>query len=220
MHCTDSIPADFFIALKKHHSCSFGLIDCATIQGDPAFFADSLGHEERYAFLSIRNQQRQQCRTAGRLAAYKALQHFHGCKQKRWTILNNTNGTPYLPDASSVYLSITHTQQYAIAAVAGSPIGIDLELIESRPTAFINRFFSEAEQMWIRSPGIDETEYERLHIAWTRKEAISKLLGAGGHIGFRSLPVLEDTSPYSLESLVIGDHVFSIALNDLTETTP
>lgn len=83
------------------------------------------------------------------------------------------NGKPYLKDRTDLYFSLSHSDKYAVCAVADCEVGIDIEPISPARPAVLRRCFTEEEQRWI---GEDAARFTRL---WTMKEAYMKLTGTG-----------------------------------------
>ena len=74
-------------------------------------------------------------------------------------------------------ITITHSGDLALAAVADSPvpkIGIDLERIEERTDGFLSEAFAPAELKELM-----DAEEESVSEMWSRKEAALKALGMG-----------------------------------------
>ncbi|MHA1432212.1 MAG: SDR family NAD(P)-dependent oxidoreductase [Candidatus Heimdallarchaeota archaeon] len=97
---------------------------------------------------------------------------------------------------SQIYLSITHSNGFAVAAVnLDLDIGIDLEIIEKRSKSLIDEVISPAEKDVILKSK-KEIADELLTKIWTAKEAASKVLGVGLNIDLHQLKVsnLKDKS--------------------------
>jgi phosphopantetheinyl transferase len=163
----------------------------------------------------IFSRKRKASRIAGRIAARNALrlfdsQKFPDSQSPTIEILNDENGKPYLTKTTDICISISHSGACAIAVVSKKRVGIDIERIENRPECFLKTYFCPSEQTWIRNAGLDIDC--RTNYLWTRKEAVSKLLGVGGTIPFRSISVLEGESDYIFNSHQIEQYCVSIAL--------
>ena len=88
------------------------------------------------------------------------------------------NKKPYLRGYDSIFFNVTHASDYAIIAIAKSPIGVDIE--------YINKEFDYKE---ILPNTFNKSEIEEInngddkHVAfyklWTRKESIVKATGKG-----------------------------------------
>jgi phosphopantetheinyl transferase len=179
----------------------------------PSYLSDA----ETTEYLNIRSEKRRNEWLAGRLAAKDAFYQFHGCayasaedyyrieKYQQISVLSYPSRAPYFSEYPHLNLSISHSQDYCIAVISTSTIGIDLEWIEPRPTSLVRRFFCQAEwdllEEFCQSSVDLDTQITRL---WTRKEAAAKFLQLGGSLDFRLL----DTS----EDIIALDHVFDQAI--------
>ena len=80
------------------------------------------------------------------------------------------NGEPYLPN-SPYFISFSHKDEVAVAALSDSPIGVDVENVSiPRNVQRLSRLFHESEA--------PESLYEFYRL-WTSKEAIGKREGTG-----------------------------------------
>ncbi|MBN2719370.1 MAG: 4'-phosphopantetheinyl transferase superfamily protein [Deltaproteobacteria bacterium] len=164
-----------------------------------------------HTVAGIRNERRARHRTAGRIAAKSALEMFTNWRfGANDPIVNLPTGQPVFKNHPHIHLSISHTDTIALACVGQAPAGIDIEKNETRPPSFVRYFMSSAEQDWISHSGMDTVS--AVNVLWTRKEAISKLLGKGSILPFKSVSVIDALSPYRLHSFLDGTHVISIAI--------
>ena len=113
----------------------------------------------------------------GRLALKKLLCAYVGGALMDFTILaQNGVGKPTITaggKALKIPFSLTHSNGFAVAALAPDVqvIGIDLEVIAPRISAWKADFFDPAE--------LAREDDEFLTRLWTQKEALVKLLGSG-----------------------------------------
>jgi 4'-phosphopantetheinyl transferase len=117
---------------------------------------------------------------AGRWSARRVLAAVHGSEPSAWVLSAPDTGPPTVrgPAPGPVYLSISHSGDKVVCAIAASPVGVDLEVPRRA-----RDFLALAETMC--SPA----ERERLHAAeparretmfyecWTLKEAWLKSRG-------------------------------------------
>ena len=83
-------------------------------------------------------------------------------------------GKPFLPAHPEVGVSVSHSGDYAAAAVAPGTVGIDLERIREPSPGALKKCFTPEECAMVSAEG--EEAFTRL---WTTKEAIGKALGTG-----------------------------------------
>jgi 4'-phosphopantetheinyl transferase len=86
-------------------------------------------------------------------------------------------GKPIL-GCGTLHFNVTHTDQIALIAIAGRPVGIDVEQVRNlaNPDGLVQRFFSAAECASYRTlpPELQPQGFFR---AWTCKEALIKAVG-------------------------------------------
>lgn len=86
------------------------------------------------------------------------------------TILNKTDGKPYLKD-ESFHISISHTKNYAALYLhLNRPVGIDIETRSERVTRVAHKFIGENEYI--------DTTQKTIHLLlhWSAKESMFKLM--------------------------------------------
>lgn len=87
-------------------------------------------------------------------------------------------GQPYFPSQPELGVSISHTEQLVMVAVAPTAVGIDVEYVRPLVLSRIRRAFTAAEWSYLQTL----VGAEQLHCAWrlwTAKEAVLKLVGCG-----------------------------------------
>jgi 4'-phosphopantetheinyl transferase len=89
-------------------------------------------------------------------------------------------GKPRLRTGEGIEFNLSHSQNLALVAVAGRPVGIDVELIRPRRDLLrlADRALAPAEAAAIRSAAPRE-QIGRFYRSWVRHEARVKCLGTG-----------------------------------------
>ena len=127
------------------------------------------------------------------------------------------NGKPYLPGAP-FFFSLSHSGPWAVCAVYGGEVGIDIEAAVSLSEAVKKRIFTEKERVFMQSPqageiagrmpGVRTGEKNRENAAgiclWTVKESYLKMKGAGLSVD----PVSVEAAP---EALTASGAEFSVS---------
>ena len=110
------------------------------------------------------------CLVAGALLAYAAKQ----AGIKEYTVAKNQYGKPYLPNRPDFHFNLTHSGHYAAIVWGDGPVGIDLEILQSRDSLprLAKRHFTAAEQEYARTTA-------GFYEIWTAKESWLKFLGTG-----------------------------------------
>ncbi len=132
-------------------------------------------------------------------------------------------GKPVLDQHSSLHFNLADTRDLAILAFSHSPVGIDIERVNSEfgYQPVVQQYFGSQDAKWISGKGA-----RGFYLLWTRKEAILKLTGAGLTDHLADLTVSSDSwngdpviiladhqsNPHIfVYSFFSGTHVFSIA---------
>jgi 4'-phosphopantetheinyl transferase len=130
---------------------------------------------------------------AGRYAAKHLARRFSDGRPHPAStrVAYRSEGAPYLAQAPSVPLSISHSWDYAVAGLGFDPacrLGLDLERIRPASRATLLRTaFSDREAAALRSA--DDTA---LFLRWTAKEAYLKAVGMGFHESLKQVEILDD----------------------------
>ncbi len=99
-------------------------------------------------------------------------------------------GAPYLPHIPHQPISISHSQDYAVAGIGpldGGPIGLDIEKIDPASLAAMQRVaFSDREATLSRQGRTVDS-----FVIWTAKEAYLKQIQQGFHAGLKKIEILD-----------------------------
>ena len=94
-----------------------------------------------------------------------------------YSIAIGESGKPYL-EGLDYHFSISHSHGLVICAIADVPIGVDIERLtpisKDKARLLGERFFTDEENERLQK---DEYSSKTFYFIWTRKEALSKLLG-------------------------------------------
>lgn len=126
---------------------------------------------------------------AGKIAVKRLAEEAGLCAPSALTIRAENNGAPFLPDFPQVSISITHSGEYAAAAMdlSGRGLAVDLEAIEEGRMQTIMRVaFSDREIARYRHSGSPQ-----LYLNWTAKEAYLKYIKKGFAEGLKTVEILE-----------------------------
>ena len=110
-------------------------------------------------------------------------------------------GKPFLCHALNWYLSVSHTGDWVVLAVGQTPVGVDVEYLNTR---FIIDDLIPSVLTITEQRAMTESTNARLlfYKLWTRKEALVKATGKGIGDDFVNVPALEGT--HSVDSQLIG----------------
>ncbi len=170
--------------------------------------------DERAILATHRHPARRSAWIAGRRAAKRAAVSWsrgRGGPETVPAVLRHPSGKPRLAGRDDLFVSISHAGPFAAAVVSDRPVGMDLETLDERPECLGRFFFSDSEAEWTRR--IPSCSSLRRNLLWTRKEAVSKLLGQGGQLDFAKLPVLDGETPWLLSSDTTSTHALSLAMD-------
>lgn len=165
---------------------------------------------ERYHFVKDKNRFII-CRT---LLKFLLAEHI-GLDIDKILIDVDSNKKPYISSHPSVFFNVSHSGDYAIIAIAKSPVGVDVEYVNTNfdyeeilPTTFNHLEIDE-----IRN---SKDKHLTFYKFWTRKEAIVKAIGKGIDDDLLKIPVTDGL--HSVPSALMGNYetfnVFSFKLND------
>lgn len=108
--------------------------------------------------------------------ARKLAAELTGCEPAALQIADGLHGKPELP-GTPAEISITHSGEYAAAAAALRPVGIDLERLRPLPQTVLLRVCSDEELKWVYAD--PQQTLPRFFRLWTMKEAYGKMKGVG-----------------------------------------
>lgn len=126
----------------------------------------------------------------------------------------DTNKKPYLLNYNSLYFNVTHAGDFALIAIACSPVGIDIERLDTNfdYNEIVKNVCNKQELDALeRSENVKHTFYK----LWTRKEAIVKATGLGITDDFTDIPSLDGyhLMPENLLGQLSNIHVISFQFN-------
>lgn len=138
---------------------------------------------------------------AGRILLGYALEKMYGLSlpegnegiaQLEGMLSKGKNGKPYLHGYPEIHFNISHSGEYAVCALAGIPVGIDIQIRQSvRGRRLLERTMNVREQEVIRSVEDPELAFA---VFWAQKESYLKWSGEG---------ITRDLSKLSMEDAVI-----------------
>jgi phosphopantetheine--protein transferase-like protein len=118
----------------------------------------------------------------------------------------NDHGKPYIPAMPE--FSLSHCPEAVAAAVADTPVGIDIERMRHPSEALLRRVMNEQEQLQIQKAKQQDEMFIRL---WTRKEALLKKNGTGIIDNLQDVLTGQAAQHISTFTSQNGKYVFSIA---------
>ncbi len=116
----------------------------------------------------------------GRTVLRSALGLRLGCKPEEVVIRLTPDGKPVLDAAEVIHFNMSHTDGFALFAIASQPIGVDIEAADAKRDCdgLVRRFFTPMEQA--EYFGIDPEQRPAAFLrGWTCKEALLKAIGSG-----------------------------------------
>ncbi len=107
----------------------------------------------------------------------------------------DTHGKPTLNDG--VFISISHSNEYATIVLSGKAVGIDIEKQQSKIEKLASKFINEKEEAYVKE---SSNPVETLTLIWGAKEALFKIHGEKG-ISFKQHMSI---APFELPSMQTG----------------
>lgn len=119
-----------------------------------------------------------------------------------FTLKHGPHGKPFFQDYPDHHFNISHSGQYILCALDCAPVGIDIQIVKPRRTAFLDRICSLEERKWLLE---QDDKPDAFTILWTLKESICKYSGRG-----LTLPISEIQVPLprSEEQYLKSDEVW------------
>jgi len=142
-------------------------------------------------------------RLAGRWAVKNLVMHQTGMSPDVIEIHNDPSGAPVLAPSFKYAISISHSGEYALAALCekGNAVGVDLETITPVDiSALLHAGFSQEEQEIYA-----KADLETILTVWTVKEALLKYRRTGLKNSAKKIEWLNDTLYENYDSV---DDVF------------
>ena len=129
---------------------------------------------------------------AGELLLRRALAERLGVSAESAPLTWEDSGKPAAAGAEGVYLSVSHSGPWVLAALSDKPLGVDVEVIRGADQKFMARACSEAEMAYINFGR--EGCYHRFWECWTAKEALFKVTGKGPLLSLSRLALPENVA--------------------------
>ena len=140
---------------------------------------------------------------AGRVLLAHALKKLYGLSvpdgeegaaQLEKMLAKGENGKPYLHGYPEIHFNISHSGAYAVCALAGIPVGIDIQIRQPvRGKRLLERTMNALEQEVIQNAKDPEMAFA---FFWARKESYLKWSGEG---------ITRDLSKLSMEDAVMEE---------------
>lgn len=166
---------------------------------------------EQARWLAFGTAARRESFLAGRWLARLALQQWRG-SDARPALAVADSGACHVTDGSGGFVSISHSAGTVVCAVAGVPVGVDVESL-GRPRdhlALAETVHSAAQRGRLaRLPA--EARAEHFLQLWTLKEAWLKARGQGLDFALMRRLSFEDDPQGDVAVAVLGDLVLAIA---------
>ncbi|HLF16163.1 MAG TPA: SDR family NAD(P)-dependent oxidoreductase, partial [Candidatus Thermoplasmatota archaeon] len=182
--------AGAIVPLPHSDEIHFAAVSIADGPAEEAFFTAA----ERAQHKAFPAPKRAKEWRAGRLATKKAVLETHpGLRPTDVEVrADEDSGRPRLyikGEESALWLSLTHRDDLAIAALSVAPLGIDLETVEDRPKSFLEEAFGLAELKTLLASQEPRVEAACM---WAAKEAALKRAGTGLRADLRAHEVRAD----------------------------
>lgn len=127
----------------------------------------------------------------GELLLRYSLWNFYDYKVKNIKFLYNEFGKPrlYYTDNQNIHFNISHSGNWIVCGISNQPIGIDVECINNNVSDIAQRFFTNAENNYIKTQ-IPTEQAKAFFKIWTLKESYIKCVGKGLTIPLNSFSII------------------------------
>lgn len=133
-----------------------------------------LNNEEKERILKKKSRKNAELSLIGNLLAKTAIKNCANIPIKEQKFILAEHGKPCLDGFCGVHFSISHSKDYAVCAVFGSPVGIDIEKIRSCPQTLMKKVCSPEELDFLLKSENQDSGFIKL---WSQKEAAIKKSG-------------------------------------------
>ena len=99
------------------------------------------------------------------------------------SIARGKRGKPLFPDFPQLRFNLSHSGPRALCALDRDEVGVDIQQITLRRSAFLDRLLSPEERAWLLGLGDDPEAFTQL---WTLKESFMKATGLGMRLALDS----------------------------------
>ncbi|MCT2347286.1 4'-phosphopantetheinyl transferase family protein [Niallia taxi] len=110
----------------------------------------------------------------------------------------NSYGKPSFKKIPHFEFNISHSGDWVVCAVDQSPVGIDVELVNTIDIDLAYQFFTEKECEYIFSS--NENRLFRFYEIWTLKESYIKAVGQGLTIPLNSFSIYKQNTDFSVDT--------------------
>lgn len=148
-----------------------------------------MGAERRRRISDFPAEDDRKRSAAGELLLRDVLVEHLGCSRETAPLTWEDSGKP-ASTVEGVYLSLSHSGPWVLAAIHDKPMGVDVEVIRTADQKFMARACSEAEMAYIAFGR--EGCYHRFWECWTAKEALFKVTGKGPLLALSRLALPEN----------------------------
>ncbi len=129
-----------------------------------------------------------------------------GRKPEELEIDIGEHGKPYFCNCSELHFNLSHAGAWVLAAFAGVPVGVDVEIIRPMDLNVATIVFSEQERS-ILSALTPEKQLSYFYRLWTLKESLVKALGKGFLYDLREFSFSFDDRDYEVRG-PLTEHYF------------
>ena len=146
---------------------------------------------KKYDYSGLNRPERRKAETRnGRELLKQAVSDEYGIDTDNLTIEKGEYGKPYFAEREDIFFNISHSGDYAAAAVSDSPIGIDIQVIKPVKDGLIKKLCNEDEKNFIEKSKDKDRAFITL---WALKESYIKAIGKGMSFPMKDVNfVLED----------------------------
>jgi 4'-phosphopantetheinyl transferase len=134
---------------------------------------------------------------AGILLSKYAIAKVFGISLDEIRVEKNKYGKPHVVGKRGVHFNISHSGDYVVCAVAGSPVGIDVQEHKSGGLDIAERFFLQEERDALAMCEGD-AKRKLFYEIWSLKEAYIKCIGMGLSKPLDEFGVVKESGKYML----------------------
>lgn len=114
-------------------------------------------------------------------------------------ICRHEGGKPFFPEHGEHHFNLSHSGGFALCALDGAPVGVDIQVVKRWRPALPGRVCSRSELDWLE---VQPEFWPAFTLLWALKESRAKESGQGLTTSIRDIRVpLPDSGPVRLDGL-------------------
>ncbi|MCR4593936.1 MAG: 4'-phosphopantetheinyl transferase superfamily protein [Clostridiales bacterium] len=184
----------------------FSIRDISQTEYD--YYFSLMTDEKKKKTLSFRFEDDKKRTVCADMLARKMLGKVYGIPEESISVFHDSDGKP-TSSIEGVFLSLSHSGDYALCALSDCPVGADIEEIHEIPETTVRRVCNEDELAYLSEAESEDERTKRFFEIWTGKEAVFKS-GCGKGDNITEISVMEEAVREKLKCMYRDGYCISI----------